>query len=367
MCLLPVMAQHSENAVRKVQRPVSSTLDSDVELRFGDNDTDSWRQGADSSITYTAAGEKITKYEYDSNDWIVTVFQWDNNAWVETDSYPARVTGGTIPHILQGNDGWKLVFPIGRIMGLMMSLGKPEEQEIETVYDSGQNLTHVYLKDNSYTEVFELIYNTYGPDDNKRDYPVLVKNYGIYHSDNNRIVNYSERRYKYTARGYLALYESYWWDYRKNTWVTQNDFDTGKEANTYNATGRLLSTETYSADQAGTGWIPSTRIVRERNEQGWETRQNEYVWFENRWAIVEYTIHYYPGDVSNETVTGAAVWSYGSNLYVRTPQPAALYVYTIAGTLYRQQTLPAGETTLPLPQGMYLVQTGKTVKKVLIR
>jgi hypothetical protein len=71
--------------------------------------------------------------------------------------------------------------------------------------------------------------------------------------------------------------------------------------------------------------------------------------------------------VGNETIVPPTIWSHGNTLYIRTPQPATLNIYTLTGTLFRQQILPAGETAITLPPGTYFVQTGKTVKKILIR
>jgi hypothetical protein len=71
--------------------------------------------------------------------------------------------------------------------------------------------------------------------------------------------------------------------------------------------------------------------------------------------------------VGNETIVPPTIWSHGNTLHIRTPQPATLKIYTLTGALFRQQTLPAGETAIPLPPGTYLVQIEKTVKKILIR
>jgi hypothetical protein len=68
----------------------------------------------------------------------------------------------------------------------------------------------------------------------------------------------------------------------------------------------------------------------------------------------------------NEAVAGAEIRGYAGNLYVRTPQPAALHVYTAAGTLCRQQALPAGETAVPLPRGTYVVKVGDVTAKIAI-
>jgi hypothetical protein len=95
--------------------------------------------------------------------------------------------------------------------------------------------------------------------------------------------------------------------------------------------------------------------------------------FDAVWTIDEG--HSYPAlraaSVGNEPVkvTGAAaIWSYGGNLHVHTDRPAMLTVYSAVGALVRQQTVGADETTtLPLPQGIYIVKLGDTTAKVAVR
>ena len=59
--------------------------------------------------------------------------------------------------------------------------------------------------------------------------------------------------------------------------------------------------------------------------------------------------------VGNAEVSASDVWSHGGKLYVRTAEPYTLYIYTLAGELYRQQAVDAGETVIDLPQGFYIV------------
>ncbi|MDR3308647.1 MAG: T9SS type A sorting domain-containing protein, partial [Tannerella sp.] len=71
--------------------------------------------------------------------------------------------------------------------------------------------------------------------------------------------------------------------------------------------------------------------------------------------------------VSNEKVSEVKVWAYRNALHVDVPSPTTLSVYTISGTLYRKQSLAAGQTVLSLPQGLYIIRTGNTSKKVFVR
>jgi hypothetical protein len=71
-----------------------------------------------------------------------------------------------------------------------------------------------------------------------------------------------------------------------------------------------------------------------------------------------------------EVVNGAKTraWAYNSTLYISTPQSATLQVYNLTGSLITNQNLPAGETTVSLPSGIYIVKIGQTlIQKVVIR
>jgi hypothetical protein len=72
-----------------------------------------------------------------------------------------------------------------------------------------------------------------------------------------------------------------------------------------------------------------------------------------------------PGN-ANEPLNDMRIWSYAGTLHVRTAQPAVLHAYTLTGALHTQQALPAGETALPLPPGMYIVKVGDRTAKVVI-
>jgi hypothetical protein len=66
------------------------------------------------------------------------------------------------------------------------------------------------------------------------------------------------------------------------------------------------------------------------------------------------------------TVSRTAIWSYGHNLYITTPVAAHLSIFTLEGSLQKQLLIPAGETVIALPAGVYIVKAGDTVKKISI-
>jgi hypothetical protein len=75
-------------------------------------------------------------------------------------------------------------------------------------------------------------------------------------------------------------------------------------------------------------------------------------------------------DVPDEVVLpepSTGVWAYGGNLHVHTPHAASLYVYTLSGRLYKQQTVSEGETVIPLIAGIYVVVIEGKTHKIIIQ
>ena len=60
----------------------------------------------------------------------------------------------------------------------------------------------------------------------------------------------------------------------------------------------------------------------------------------------------------------AKVYTVGPTLYLSLPTAETVQVYTLAGTLYRTWQAPAGDTSLTLPLGTYIVKVGQLTEKV---
>ena len=71
--------------------------------------------------------------------------------------------------------------------------------------------------------------------------------------------------------------------------------------------------------------------------------------------------------VSNVKVESNNIWASGGNLYIRTDKTCTLSVFTVYGQLFKQQTINAGETIIPLPQGIYFVKAEDTTKKIIAK
>ena len=70
--------------------------------------------------------------------------------------------------------------------------------------------------------------------------------------------------------------------------------------------------------------------------------------------------------VGNVTLPEARIYAAGGRLYLTLQTAAPVGVYTLNGVLVRTFTAPAGETTVALPQGVYIVRVGDTVEKVMV-
>ena len=70
--------------------------------------------------------------------------------------------------------------------------------------------------------------------------------------------------------------------------------------------------------------------------------------------------------VANSALPEARIYAAGGRLYLTLQTAAPVGVYTLSGVLVRTFTAPAGETTVALSQGVYIVRVGDTAEKVFI-
>jgi hypothetical protein len=73
------------------------------------------------------------------------------------------------------------------------------------------------------------------------------------------------------------------------------------------------------------------------------------------------------GSVGNLAGNGNKVWAFGGNLNVRTEKATTVSVYNLVGVLCKQQQIAAGEVTIPLSTGVYIVKLkdGRAYKVVV--
>jgi hypothetical protein len=100
--------------------------------------------------------------------------------------------------------------------------------------------------------------------------------------------------------------------------------------------------------------------------------------FDNIWAIDEGSTSPYlrnvgdnrPVPASNEpvaSISDGTIWATSGNLHVRASQPTTLAVYSIVGAQLYRQSISAGETSIALPQGIYIAKLGNQTQKVVVR
>ena len=71
--------------------------------------------------------------------------------------------------------------------------------------------------------------------------------------------------------------------------------------------------------------------------------------------------------VGNSTVaTPARIYAANGTLRISLPTASRVEIYTLLGQCFHSFTAPAGETSLTLPAGLYIVRAGESVQKISI-
>ena len=71
--------------------------------------------------------------------------------------------------------------------------------------------------------------------------------------------------------------------------------------------------------------------------------------------------------VSNVLLPEARIYTADGRLYLTLPNAASVSIYNLNGTLVRNFNAPAGETSVTLPQGVYVVKAGAKTEKVVVQ
>ena len=69
---------------------------------------------------------------------------------------------------------------------------------------------------------------------------------------------------------------------------------------------------------------------------------------------------------ANAALEGLKIYATAGQLHLSLPAAHDVRIYTLSGALVRTLTAPAGETTLALPVGLYIVRAGNAVQKVMV-
>lgn len=71
--------------------------------------------------------------------------------------------------------------------------------------------------------------------------------------------------------------------------------------------------------------------------------------------------------VGNIEASEARIYAANGMLRISLPQPATIQIYNLVGRLVRSVSAPAGDTSVALPQGIYIVRTGAKIEKVVVQ
>lgn len=75
-----------------------------------------------------------------------------------------------------------------------------------------------------------------------------------------------------------------------------------------------------------------------------------------------------PDHVSNELIISSAVWSHGEQIHFRIDRSNVASIYSVAGRLVKRIDLPAGETSIPMQRGAYIITLRDgSVHKVIVK
>jgi hypothetical protein len=388
----------------------------EILYEFYINENNQWIPESKYILAYDDDGNRILNESYKNEDgvWVgldrnVIAYEnssvrlvsedciWENNKW-ETTWKLSYINEGTSLennkvfafHLTRRSDYYnKTWIEVGINIPLYgrLSVSKHSEEEdikYKTTYDMSGNLIQLDV-----TGLW-----------NGTEY--ILEKFIIEYVDNNpvsfEIYNGNELYYKilrqYDSDGYITFEERYQWDVDKMQIVTDS-----KKIRISNDIGYEIFYEYYVGNESGNGWVGQIKYEKEydangkqtshtyykwdngnwtgnhrdtydeQDELGRATVYNQYEWQSGRWEKVSYIVSYpnaLTPDVSESVAADTEVWSYAGSLHVRTMQSAPLNIYTLAGALLTRQTLSAGETVITLPQGIYIIQIGKTTHKIAV-
>ncbi|GEM_PF-3209958 len=74
-----------------------------------------------------------------------------------------------------------------------------------------------------------------------------------------------------------------------------------------------------------------------------------------------------PDPTDNVNIGGKHLWTSDGYLSIQTNQPVNVYVVSMAGRMITNQNVPAGETSILLEKGIYMVKVDNNVTKIIVR
>lgn len=337
----------------------------DIQLRFNIADTEAFKGGefesADSTVTYTKEGNPVRKYVFKDN--MIDEYTWRNGEWMFVNkSYISGRTFVYPPCFIDSLVELCFSYPAGRISRSLIWFPGEDidgvKKSLNPKYNAKGNLISFFLFVGNSDYWMEITYQTFNVGtENEFELPILIQGYFQGRPSGDKLI------YQYDSKGNLILYEEYSWDGLQQLFRCKNNSDTGygKEVNQYNANNQIITSISYRADQTNNIWVERDKKEFKHDEKSIETGVYEYVWSNNTWELNEYTIYYFPDNVSNGKIEIIApvVYFRQNIMYVQSEQPETISVYSINGSKIYEIPVQAGTTSINaanFPQGIVIVK-----------
>ncbi|MDR2920762.1 MAG: InlB B-repeat-containing protein [Tannerella sp.] len=116
-------------------------------------------------------------------------------------------------------------------------------------------------------------------------------------------------------------------------------------------------------------WLSISTGIPSRDKEGIKMQKNAdgsvTVTIRKVWEPLDVSING-ASPVSNSIIENHKIWAYRQNLHIKAQYETMIQIYTLDGKLHIQRMIELGETTIPLPQGLYTIVLDGRVYKVMI-
>ena len=302
LCIYPLKGQKMEMGL--VESFTSCRSEPTVQLR-------ATTLVRDSSVTYTASGERIKKsIFYENGDGTATgyCYKMENNKWVDDNcTLRGMYLQQKVEYAVVGEQ-LRLIFPTSiYTTGYWYFTG---ERKFNPTFDTKGNLTSLEVSEGI---VFLIKYDA-------NNDPLSIDLY-----ENNKHIWKATYNFSFASPidgvfiGSISLFESYIFNETTSAW--EPDPNIRKTVSTFLRWATPLYVETYRGVQGS--WIGDQKFSTEYDSNGRRAIEHEYVWYANRWSEVQYTVYFYPNSTPpiSKVVDNKGVGSNNNGLIGYGPRP----------------------------------------------
>jgi hypothetical protein len=294
---LPLTEQTAAGIVIQSVKPFEKTRPEKAEIRESEELQLRMigRAWPGSAVTYTTAGERLSKEVYTYNDdgnlTLSISYTWKNSQWTESsksvytyDDNGILISSGSYNRI---NNTWV----------------KSDEKQYK--YDPEPTSSLMASKASIIRDLegnFESKESeTYRGDSTSGKWTDFVKEVNT-HDTNGGVFSFEHYTWDTSSDGWIGVEkfvntldtnrnllssEHYTWDTSSEDWIGIE-----KQTSTYNTNGRELSSESYNWDTTSGDWIGNNRTtLEERNKYGDVILSKSWSWKNNGWEWTSYTVN----------------------------------------------------------------------------